>query len=435
MESLRYRNLEQGLEKFPPALRNYVSEALSFDAGPEALSGLRSHAREALLETLPLGRSERWKYTDLRRYFAKPTRLADAPGVASQQDLERFLIKGYARAVFIDGFLSTELSDLEGVEWSALDEKIVGRVADIKSTGFVALNSVLLKDGFSLRVTKSQPQQRPIQLICLTSDKLVGEIHTRITIEIEENIEASICETHGAIGSGVGLCDYVIEIVLGKNARLQHVVHQQASKDIHHVVTRAGRIDEDAKFTGFSLLEGGALSRSETVLSLTGAGSEVKLYGIGLMRSRQHCDVTTDIIHEVSHCNSEQVFKNVVDGQGRTVFQGRVYVAPDVQGIEAHQLNRNLLLSKNARADSKPELIIHADDVKCSHGATVGDLDEEALFYLRSRGISENIARGILIRGFAAEMFEVLNDKTIVTYLDEALENWLLCADFDGGLA
>ena len=297
------------------------------------------------------------------------------------------------------------------------------------------MNSVLLTDGFALRVTNSHQQQRPIQLIFLTSDKFCGEIHNRITIDIEENSKTTICETHGAIGNGTGLCNYVMEILVGKNALLRYVVHQQAAKKINHIVARTGRIDQDAKFIGFSMLEGGVLSRSETTLALTGVGSEAKLSGIALMRGRQHCDVTTDIMHEVSRCNSEQVFKNVIDGHGRAVFQGRVYVAQDAQVTEAHQLNRNLLLSKNARADSKPELIIHADDVKCSHGATVGDLDEEALFFLRSRGITENIARGLLIRGFAAEMFEILEDKNVVEYLDDVLEKWLVSSDNDGEVA
>ena len=427
--------MEQGLDKFSPAIRNYVSEALSSDAGPEVLSDLRSEGKKVLIETLPLSRSERWKYTDLRRYFAKPKKLADAPGDIDRKELERFLLEGYARVIFIDGFLSTELSDLENVDWGPLDRKIAGRVADIKTTGLVALNSVLLTDGLALRVTNSHQQQRPIQLIFLTSDKFCGETHNRITVDIEENSNATICETHGAIGNGTGLCNYVMEILVGKNALLRYVVHQQAAKKINHIVARTGRIDQDAKFIGFSMLEGGVLSRSETTLALTGVGSEAKLSGIALMRGRQHCDVTTDIMHEVSRCNSEQVFKNVIDGHGRAVFQGRVYVAQDAQVTEAHQLNRNLLLSKNARADSKPELIIHADDVKCSHGATVGDLDEEALFFLRSRGITENIARGLLIRGFAAEMFEILEDKNVVEYLDDVLEKWLVSSDNDGEVA
>jgi Fe-S cluster assembly protein SufD len=149
------------------------------------------------------------------------------------------------------------------------------------------------------------------------------------------------------------------------------------------------------------------------------------LNGIALVRDRQHCDNTTDVDHAISHCHSSQIYKNVLDDRAHTVFQGRVHVAPDAQKTDAHQMNRNLLLSRNAQADSKPELIIHADDVKCSHGATVGDLDQEALFYLQSRGIDPETARNMMVHAFAAELLEALPEDSIRPYLENAMSSWL----------
>jgi Fe-S cluster assembly protein SufD len=192
-----------------------------------------------------------------------------------------------------------------------------------------------------------------------------------------------------------------------------------------HVGLTAARLARDATYDSFVLSTGARLARNEIRVALEGEGADCTLNGVGLARGRQHCDNTTDIDHARAHCRSTQLYKNVLDGRARTVFQGRIHVAPDAQKTDAHQMNRNLLLSRNAQADSKPELIIHADDVKCSHGATVGDLDREAVFYLRSRGVDEATARNMLVRAFAAEMMEAVADDAVRAHLEAALAAWL----------
>ena len=160
-------------------------------------------------------------------------------------------------------------------------------------------------------------------------------------------------------------------------------------------------------------------------MQLAGEGGNTVLNGLALARDRQHCDNTTDVEHAMPQGTSHQLYKSVVDDNARSVFLGRILVAKDAQKTDARQMNRNLLLSSGAQADSKPELIIHADDVKCAHGATVGDLDEEALFYLMSRGIGADEARGLLVRAFAEEMIEAIPDEAIRDWLDAALVGWL----------
>lgn len=406
-----------------PAVEHYRAPAEAAKDCLPGLSALRGKAAALLGQTLPLGKAESWKYTDMRRYFRSPADIAPRPDAVSRKAIEPFLIPNTDRAVFVDGYYFAALSDFDGC---SLDEKSVGTVADLERSGLIALNTALMRDGLSIHVEKNLSLEKPVHLLFLTSDGFAGESHSRVTVTLDANSAATVIETHAALGAGTGLTDHVVEFSVGPGAALRHVVLQQAADGINHIATRAGRLEKDAKLIGFHMATGAALSRAETVLSLAGEGAEASLSGISLMRGRQHCDVTTDISHDVPHCHSDQVFKNVVDERGRTVFQGRVYVAPDAQATDAHQLNRNLLLSRDAQADAKPELVIHADDVKCSHGATVGDLEEEALFYLRSRGVPANEARSLLIKGFAAELFEKIQNPAISARLEGVLESWLV---------
>jgi Fe-S cluster assembly protein SufD len=185
------------------------------------------------------------------------------------------------------------------------------------------------------------------------------------------------------------------------------------------------RIGRDAGYEGLVLSAGGRLSRTEIHARLDGTGAECRLDGAVLVRGRQHADITTDIEHASGFAQSRQMFKAVLDDQSRSVFQGRVVVAKEAQRTDALQSNRNLLLSRGAQADSKPELIIHADDVKCSHGATVGDLDRNALFYLRARGIDERTARSLLIEGFVGELVEAAPGEAVRARVERSIGGWL----------
>ncbi|MEK9683740.1 MAG: Fe-S cluster assembly protein SufD [Rhodospirillaceae bacterium] len=398
------------------------------------LQELRVNALALLGDTLPLGKSERWRYTDLRRYFRKPADLEIENVEVSREDVERFFIADANRAVFIDGVLNQEFSDFCVGKGQPLDHQSVGKVADIKRNGFVALNTALFSDGVSIKVSKDEAFQKPLQILCLSSGGFNGETHSRITLTLEENSSATVLETYGALGPAQGLSDFVVELSLGRGASLDHIVIQRAADTMHHISTREGNIEAGASLNSFIYSEGGLVSRSEMNLSLAGEGAEAKISGVALVRGRQHCDITTDISHQRAHCHSNQIFKNVVDQAARAIFQGRVYVAPDAQRTDAHQMNRTLLLSRNASADAKPELVIHADDVKCSHGATVGELEEEALFYLRSRGVTVDDARSLLIKGFASELLMSIQNERIAALLEVFLDEWLTIKG-EGGIS
>ena len=409
----------------PPVVEHYRAEFQNNRTTFSDFPRLRSRALKLLGQTLPIGKSERWKYTDLRKYFRSPFQLVRRPSPVSKEKIKSLMIPGSLCVVFVDGFFFPELSRVGELSISPLNEKVVGIAADMERPGLTALNTAVMTDGLSINVNKKKSVNIPIQILFLTTDHFEGECHTRTVLTVEDKCDVILFERHVSLGQAKGLINNIIEFSIGSDSSLEHIILQQAGINLHHISSRFGCLDKNAKVSGFQMVTGAGLSRAETVVSLSGEGSNAKFTGIALVRGRQHCDFTTDISHDAPRCLSTQVFKNVVAERARAVFQGRVYVAPDAQLTEANQLNRNLLLSREARADAKPELIIHADNVKCSHGATVGDLDEEALFYLQSRGISGDEARGLLIKGFASELFEKFDNPALALLMEETLEKWL----------
>ena len=409
-----------------PIVEHYRSQLGTDSTSVLDFPNLRGRALNLLRQTLPIGKVENWKYTDLRKYFRSPFQLVCRPSPVSKEKIKPFMIADSPCVVFLDGFFFPELSVVEGLSISPVDEKVVGIVANMERPGLTALNTAVMTDGVSINVNGGKCTNIPIQILYFTTDDFEGECHTRIVLTVENECDAFLFERHISLGRAKGLINNVIEFSVGADASLQHIVLQQAGTDLHHISSRFGCLSRNAKVRGFQMVTGSALSRAETVVSLACEGGRAKFSGIALMRDRQHCDFTTDISHDAPNCHSSQVFKNVVAERARSVFQGRVYVARDAQSTEANQLNRNLLLSRQARADAKPELIIHADDVKCSHGATVGDLDEEALFYLKSRGIPANEARSLLIKGFASELFEEIANPALASLMEETLKKWLI---------
>jgi Fe-S cluster assembly protein SufD len=403
------------------------------------VTDLRDQAATSFAEQgLPTRRVESWKYTDLRglhRAEFGPRTSTDVPASA----IAAHRIEGAAIAVFIDGVFESALSDTDGLpaglRFAALGEALkngdqsaagdLGNTVDLNKPGFAALNTALMQDGCLCRVSKGATIDKPLQLLFVSSEGSSGETHLRNLVVMEDNSAATIVQSYVSLGVSSGFCDAVTEVTLGQGANLRHVVQQNQSATAWHVGLITAKLGRDSSFDNFVLSTGAALARNEVQIALEGPGADCTLNGIAMVRGRQHCDNSTDIDHASSQCHSSQIYKHVLDDRARSVFQGRIYVAPDSQKTDAHQMNRNLLLSRNAQADSKPELIIHADDVKCSHGATVGDLDQDALFYLQSRGIDEVTARNLMVRGFAAEMIDDLPDDAIRAHLDTAIAGWL----------
>ena len=399
---------------------------------------LREEALSALSRNgLPTRRVESWKYTDLRNF--KRAEFTNKASVDVTDALAPFMLKNTYAIVFVDGKFLPTLSQIDnfpkGLEVLSLAEALmsgdedllsgIGEAVDIEQPGFAAVNTALMQGGGVCQIAENVSVDRPIHFIFVTTNNASAELHLRNLVVAGANSKATVMQSFVSLGVSSGFCDVVTELVLREGASLSNILYQAQSKTAWHIGLTAGRLGRDAHLDSFVLSSGARLARNEIRLRLDGEGAECSMNGIALVRGRQHCDNTTDVDHAKSCCHSSQIYKNVLDDHAHSVFQGRVHVAPDAQKTDAHQMNRNLLLSRNAQADCKPELIIHADDVKCSHGATVGDLDQEALFYLQSRGINPENARNMMVHAFAAELVETLPEGDIRFYLERAIMSWL----------
>lgn len=409
---------------------------------PGAAHGWVTSLRENALSVLsrngfPTRRDESWKYTDLRNLYR--AKFTNKQSVEVSDALAPFKLKNAHTIVFVDGNFVPTHSAIDnfpkGLEIFSLadalksgDEDLLiglGEAVDIEQPGFAAVNTALMQGGGICRIGENVTVDEPIHFIFVTTDNGSSEFHLRNLVVAGANSKATVMQSFVSLGESSSFCNVVTELVLREGANLRNILYQAQSKMAWHIGLTGARLERDGHLDSFVLSLGARLARNEIRLRLDGEGSECSMNGIALVRGRQHCDNTTDVEHAKSCCHSSQIYKNVLDDHAHTVFQGRVHVTPYAQKTDAQQMNRNLLLSRNAQADSKPELIIHADDVKCSHGATVGDLDQQALFYLQSRGINPEDARNMMVHAFAAELVEALPEGDIRLYLEQAIKSWL----------
>ena len=377
-------------------------EALDRMGGP--LQALRRAGFERFLaHGLPTTQQEAWRFTNLKpleqRSFAlgRPSR----NGIAS-------VTGGIAPGlVFVHGHYRKDLSAKpEGVEVTNLAEALrsPGVVERVGAAGegepFVALNTAFLEDGAFLRVRKGFRLPVPLHLLFLGTTKAA---HPRNLYVIEEGAEADVVETYLSAGETPHLTNAVSEIHLAQGAKLSHYRLQLEGASYHFGTVRA-RLERDARLVSHNIACGGALTRNEIVAALDGENAHCTLNGLTLIRGTQHVDNYTRLEHRKPHCESHELYKGVLDGQASGVFTGKIHVFPDAQKTDAYQASANLLLTDTATVDAQPQLEIYADDVKCSHGSTVGQLDKDALFYLRSRGLKEAAARHVLVRAFAGDV-------------------------------
>jgi Fe-S cluster assembly protein SufD len=426
-------------------------------AQPSWLAELRAAGAERFAETgLPTQRQEAWKYTGLNRLKALSFEPAPAPShreaggplplPVGARDPEtpspprgegasRLIADAPHRLVFIDGRLaSAQLGDLpDGVILGGLADLLrtqpdllephMGRLASIDRRPMTALNAAWIQDGLVLIVPRSAGIQGVIEVIFIASgDAPVS--HPRQLVVLGDNAEATLVEHHVGGASG-GFANGVTEATLGAGAHFRHyVAHAEpmASTAVDSVFVEIGR---DASYRAFGLTAGGGLVRRETEAALVQPGGRAQIDGAYMVDDGRHADTTILMDHVAPHCGSRQTQKGIVDGDGRAVFQGKILVRPDAQKTDGYQLSQTLLLSPRAEIDVKPELEIHADDVKCSHGATVGRLDADALFFLRSRGIPEHEARALLIEGFIGGALDEIDHPAVRDAFGALAANWL----------
>ncbi|HEX7174466.1 MAG TPA: Fe-S cluster assembly protein SufD [Pyrinomonadaceae bacterium] len=420
------------------------SRRLAGGSLPRWFDNLRGGSIERFEEVgFPTTDEEDWKYTNVapiaRRVFHPASGQAEAAFDSSLIGPYAYQESKGSRVVFVDGIYRADLSSLEGlpagVEVSQLTDALEGEHSEVvrkhlevaaAADSFAALNTALFDAGLLLRIGRGVVVESPIQLLFLAaSEREDTAAFPRVLIVSEPQSSATVIETYDAVGDQVYFTDSVVEARVGDGARLVHYRVQREGERAFHVASTRAELGRAAHYDLTTITLGAQLSRHNVEVSLDNEGAECWVDGLYLVGTGQHTDTHSLIDHRVPRCVSHQNYKGILDGRSRAVFNGRVYVHPDAQQTDAFQSNKNLLLSNEARVDTKPQLEIFADDVKCAHGATVGQLAEEELFYLVSRGLRPALARNLLTYGFAEEIVEKIKIGSIKRQLDEAILNRL----------
>lgn len=395
---------------------------------------------------LPHRRIEAWKYTDLRAHLEGVYPLATPQGgTIGAKDFEAALGKAIAdfaayRLVIVEGALRDDLSDMSalkdaGVEVASMAQaletppewlkQILSKTGPREDDAVFALNTALMAGGVTLRLPKGLTLDKPIHLIHLDGTGDAASMVTRNVIVAEEGASATVLESYGSLGMKGLQRNAVTEIEIGDKAAIHHIKYQREAVETTHLGIWLATIGADARYDAFQVSTGASLGRNQIHVGFDGKGSSTDISGVCLMRGYQHCDTTLIVEHRVPSCVSRELFKVVLDDHARGIFQGKVIVAPDAQKTDGKQMVNALLLSETAEFDSKPELEIFADDVVCGHGATSGQMNDDLLFYLESRGLPEAEARGMLIQAFVSEVFECVDSESLREAFSGVSADWL----------
>ena len=426
------------------ATNSYLRDFTGTDSGsaapaPEWLRALRLVAAERFAAVgFPTRRNEEWRFTNISPIAETPFTLADETQSQLTADgLRPFTYEGMGgtQLVFVNGRFCADLSSPifpQGVVISSLAEAMaaspelveanLGRHAEFTTQAFVALNTAALEDGAFVHIKRGTIVDEPIHLLFVSVPSAGPTVsHPRTLIVAEENCQATIVESYSGAADQVYFTNAVTEVVVAANAVLDHYKVQRESLKAYHIATMQIQIARSANFSSHSIALGGLLVRNDANAYLGGEGIECTLNGVYLGNGRQLIDNHTAIDHAMPHCNSHEVYKGILDDHSRGVFNGKIFVRQDAQKTDAKQTNQTLLLSPTAQINTKPQLEIFADDVKCTHGATIGQLSDEALFYLRARGIPQDQARALLTYAFAGDIVSRIKVDAIRAQLDQVL--------------
>lgn len=404
------------------AAQSLLAGAESLSPAPEFVASVRRGGRQAFERSgLPTTRQEDWRFTSLAPLAAHAFGAADPAAPVTAAQLEAAAGKSFGpRLVFVNGRFRADLSSAHGlpagIHASSLQHAIavspgkveprLARTASVEGRPFAALNAAFLGDGAFVHVG-AEARGGAVELVFATVARQ-GPVasHPRVLVVADPGSEATLVETYVALGEHPALTNAVTEISLGSGARLDHYQVQDQPGSAFHFATLAAEQGKDARLSTHSTALGAALSRSDVLSRLVGEGAEAHLSGLYMADGSRLVDNHSVIEHAVPRGTSRELFKGILDGTSRGVFAGRIKVLEGAVKTDAHQSNSNLLLSRDAVVDTMPQLEIYTDDVKAGHGGTVGELDRDALFYLRSRGIELGAARSLLIYAFAREMVD-----------------------------
>jgi Fe-S cluster assembly protein SufD len=393
-------------------------------------------------EGLPHRRIEDWKYTDLRALMREARPLAgppDAAGIARAKNAGA-LVRGVEarRIVLVDGVFVPELSDLAALEpgltvvpmakaLASADAQVVRLLGTVAPTDDIAaaLNTAFMGDGMVLRLADGAALTRPIHLVFAYTASAAAAVFARSLVVIGNGTRATLIESH----EGPDELDYqvnnALELMIGDDARVDHVKIGVEGSRALHISTLMAAIGARSELHDLSFTTGGAVVRNQLHVRFAGERAAATIGGASLLKGRQHVDTTLVVDHQARGGTSRELFKSVLDGESRGVFQGKIIVRPGAQQTDARMMTRALLLSEAAEADNKPELEIFADDVQCGHGATAGALDKDLLFYLKARGIPPDEAEALLIQAFVVEALETIEREDLREALTGAAAAWL----------
>jgi len=404
----------------------FISQFGLLKSTPEWLQKLQSDARATLLDVgFPTQKVENWKYTNTQKLLSEKFTFAE-----SAQDIDIPLLENSYSLVFVDGLFAPELSNLAelpaGLEFKTLSSAIIDNDEAVKaeastsspdiSDAFTQLNDAYLSEGAYISAARNTVCDKTLHIINVgVADKSAAM--PRNIIVVESGAEISVLEDYITIGENCVFTNAVSDIRLAKNGTLNHIKNQSQNLSSYHVSKINVKQERDSNYNSSIFACGSAVSRCDTNTDLNDENASVVLNGLYAARESQLCDNHTIINHNAAHTYSQQLYKGILDGRSRGVFNGKVFIARDSQKVDSSQMNKNLMLSDKARVDTKPELDVYADDVKAAHGATIGQLNDEELFYIQSRCISKETALAMLVHGYMDEIIGSLKHEEVQSYL------------------
>jgi len=392
----------------------------------------------------PSLKEEEWKYTNVaaisKLNFDPAAIGADAQMTSAELARFGYIESQSSQLVFVNGILRSDLSSLADLpvglvaidlaeaiadaKYGELVREHLARSADYNANAFTALNTAFVSSGAFILIPKGIELESPLHLNFLGDPSRHGASNfPRVLIISEENSRATVIESYAGTSDAAYFTNAVVEIVLKDGARLEHYKVQRESIDAYHIATTSADLGSNSSYDSTTINFGARLSRHDIHVKMAHEGAECWVDGLYVVSSDQHTDTHSVIDHQQPHCTSHQLYKGILDGKSRAVFNGKIFVRHGAQKTDAMQTNKNLLLSDEARVDTKPQLEILADDVKCAHGAAVGQIDEDEMFYLETRGIHPDLAKNLLTYGFAEEVIGKIKIDSIRAQLDEAVLN------------
>lgn len=415
-------------------------EKKSGGSAPSWLRQIRKGAIERFAELgFPATQKEEWRFTNvapIAKTRFRPARYGLSRSITEKIQRSPFADLDCSRLVFVNGRYCPELSSLRGLprgvracslaavlaDGAGTLEQHLARYASLKDHAFVALNTAFIEDGAYVEIPKGLVLEKPIFLLFVSFAGGSPTVsHPRNLILIGGESQVTLIEGSVGLEEEVYFTNAVSEVVVGENAVVEYCKLQGESEQAFHMGTLQVEQDRNSNVSTYSISLGSALNRQDVNAVLDGEGAECRLQGLYAVTRRQHIDNYTTIDHAKPHASSRELYKGILDGKSSGVFHGRIIVRKDAQKTDAKQSNKNLLLSDDATINTKPQLEIYADDVKCTHGATIGQIDQEAIFYMRSRGIAREEARSMLTYAFANEIITRLKFEPLRVRLTEAL--------------